>query len=327
MKYTFLLAGLGFLAACQSSNQEQPTENTSKWADSAAMQAIDTEGFAQHIKTLASDEFMGRMPGTEGETKTINYLKEEFQKLGLQPGNGDSYFQEVKMVEITSQPQGAMVVKNKSGKSVSLNYLDDYVALTRRVEEQTKLQNSELVFAGYGVVAPEYNWNDYEGLDAKGKTVVVMVNDPGFASKDQELFNGEAMTYYGRWSYKYEEAARQGAAGLLIVHDTEPASYPWSVVRGGWSGPNLYLQAEDNNMSRAQVEGWISLESAKKLFDLAGMDENLMQTAGERGFKAQPMGLNISLTLDSKLKQSTSNNVLAVCPVQKWQEPLALLHF
>ena len=314
MKYTFLLAGLGFLAACQSANQEQPTENTSKWADSAAMQAIDAEGFAQHIKTLASDEFMGRMPGTEGETKTVNYLKQEFQKLGLQPGNGDSYFQEVKMVEITSQPQGTMVVKNKAGKSVSLNYLDDYVALTRRVEEQTKLQNSELVFAGYGVVAPEYNWNDYEGLDAKGKTVVVMVNDPGFASKDQELFNGEAMTYYGRWSYKYEEAARQGAAGLLIVHDTEPASYPWSVVRGGWSGPNLYLQAEDNNMSRAQVEGWISLESAKKLFDLAGMDENLMQKAGERGFKAQPMGLNTSLTLDSKLKQSTSNNVLAVWP-------------
>ncbi|MGB5929339.1 MAG: M28 family metallopeptidase, partial [Cyclobacteriaceae bacterium] len=301
--------------ACQANEQqEETTDKDVQWADSTAMQAIDADGFARHIETLASDEFEGRMPGTTGEEKTINYLKDEFEKLGVEPGNGDSYFQEVQMVEISSQPQSAMVIKNGEGESVSLDYLDDYVALTRRVQEQTKLQNSELVFAGYGVVAPEYNWNDYEDLDVKGKTVVVMVNDPGFTTKDEELFNGEAMTYYGRWSYKYEEAARQGAAGLLIVHDTEPASYPWSVVRGGWSGPTLYLQAEDNNMSRAQVEGWISLESAKKLFELAGMDEKLMEEASKPGFKAQPMGLTTSLTLDNELKQSTSNNVLALQP-------------
>ncbi|MGB5980228.1 MAG: M28 family metallopeptidase, partial [Cyclobacteriaceae bacterium] len=317
MKYSNLLlaGGLILTVACQANEQqEETTDKDVQWADSTAMQAIDADGFARHIETLASDEFEGRMPGTTGEEKTINYLKDEFEKLGVEPGNGDSYFQEVQMVEISSQPQSAMVIKNGEGESVSLDYLDDYVALTRRVQEQTKLQNSELVFAGYGVVAPEYNWNDYEDLDVKGKTVVVMVNDPGFTTKDEELFNGEAMTYYGRWSYKYEEAARQGAAGLLIVHDTEPASYPWSVVRGGWSGPTLYLQAEDNNMSRAQVEGWISLESAKKLFELAGMDEKLMEEASKPGFKAQPMGLTTSLTLDNELKQSTSNNVLALQP-------------
>ncbi|MFA0960915.1 M28 family metallopeptidase [Roseivirga sp. BDSF3-8] len=315
MKYSNLLlaGGLMLAVACQSSEQEeQASENTAKWADSTAMQAIDAEGFAKHIETLASDEFEGRMPGTAGEEKTINYLKDEFQKLGLEPGNGDSFFQEVQMVEISSQPQGPMVVKNGEGESVSLDYLKDYVALTRRVQEQTSLENSELVFAGYGVVAPEYNWNDYEGLDVEGKTVVVMVNDPGFATKEESLFNGEAMTYYGRWTYKYEEAARQGAAGLLIIHDTEPASYPWSVVRGGWSGPALYLQAQDNNMSRAKVEGWISLESAKKLFALAGMDESLMEEASKPGFKAVPMGVTASLTLDNSLKESISNNVLAL---------------
>lgn len=314
MKHTALLLGLGLLGAVACQSEKPAEESALNVPDSTAIRAIDAEEFAQHVKTLASDEFMGRMPGTEGETKTINYLKDEFEKLGLQPGNGDSFFQEVSLVEINSTPEGPMVVRNDKGESVSFDYLEDYVALTRRVEESTQLENSELVFAGYGVVAPEYNWNDYEGLDVEGKTVIVMVNDPGFASKDKELFNGEAMTYYGRWTYKYEEAAKQGAAGILIVHDTEPASYPWSVVRGGWSGPNLYLQAEDDNMSRAKVEGWISLESAKKFFEMAGMDESLMEEASKPGFKPVAMGLTTSISLDNALKQSTSNNVLALWP-------------
>lgn len=300
------------ISSCQS--EEQTSEKESKWADSVAMQAIDADEFARHIETLASDEFQGRMPGTIGEEKTINYLKDEFQKLGLQPGNGESYFQEVKLVEINSTPQQQMIIKNNKGKSISLNYLNDYVAVTRRMEDQTTLENSELVFAGYGVVAPEYNWNDYEGLDVKGKTVVVLVNDPGFATKDTALFNGEAMTYYGRWSYKYEEAARQGAAGILIIHDTKPASYPWSVVRGGWSGPKLYLEAADKNMSRSKVEGWVSIESAKKMFELAGMDTSLIKKASERGFKPVPMNLTTSLTINNEISTSTSNNVLALWP-------------
>ncbi|MGK7389904.1 MAG: M28 family peptidase [Candidatus Cyclobacteriaceae bacterium M2_1C_046] len=301
------------VAACQSA-QEDVSEEKSVWADSAAMQAIDAEEFANHIQTLASDEFQGRMPGTIGEEKTINYLKEEFQQLGLQPGNGDSFFQEVQLVEINSQPQGPMIVKDEQGESISLEYLDDYVALTRRVKDQVKLENSELVFAGYGIVAPEYNWNDYEGLDVEGKTVVVLVNDPGFATKDSTLFNGEAMTYYGRWSYKYEEAARQGAAGIMIIHETKPASYPWSVVRGGWSGTNMYLEAEDQNMSRVKVEGWISIESANQIFQLAGMDTALMEKASQPGFKAVPMGITTSLTLENEISRSTSNNVLALWP-------------
>lgn len=315
MNLTRILSTSVFLlvVACQSP-PENVSERKSVWADSAAMQAIDASEFANHIKTLASDEFRGRMPGTIGEEKTINYLKEEFEKLGLQPGNGDSYFQEVQLVEINSQPQGPMTVKNEQGENISLEYLDDYVALTRRVEEQTSLNDSEMIFAGYGIVAPEYNWNDYEGLDVEGKTVVVLVNDPGFATKDSTLFNGESMTYYGRWSYKYEEAARQGAAGILIIHETRPASYPWSVVRGGWSGANLYLQAQDNNMSRSKVEGWVSIESARKIFNLAGLDTALMEKASERDFEGVPMNLKASVTLENELSQSTSNNVLALWP-------------
>ena len=307
-----LLAGYVILIGCKA-EQEQATQEEIK-NDSMAIQSIDAKEFANHIQILASDEFQGRMPGTIGEEKTINYLKEQFQELGLKPGNGDSYVQEVQLVEINSQPVVPMIVRDEQGESISLEYLEDYVALSRRVKDKVTLENSELVFAGYGIVAPEYNWNDYEDLDVEGKTVVVMVNDPGFATKDPELFNGEAMTYYGRWSYKYEEAARQGAAGIMIIHQTKPASYPWSVVRGGWSGPNMYLEAEDQNMSRVKVEGWISIESANQIFQLAGLDTALLEKASQPGFKAVPMGVTTSLTLNNEISRSTSNNVLALWP-------------
>src|SRR5690606_29616977 len=209
-------------------------------------QAINETSFTRHLQVLAADSLEGRKPFTPGEDKTIRYLQEQSRQLGLKPGNGNSYLQEVPMVEITSVPAGPLVFKGKNG-TLSLSYLDDYVATTRRVTPQVQLNNSEVVFAGYGIVAPEYNWNDYAGLDVKGKTVLVMVNDPGFV--DSTMFKGKTMTYYGRWTYKYEEAARQGAAGIIIIHDTAPASYPWSVVRGGWSGAKLYLQTADNDMS------------------------------------------------------------------------------
>ena len=272
---------------------------------------ITGKEFTKHIAVLASDSLEGRKPFSEGEVKTINYLKTEFEKLGLQPGNGDSYFQKVPLVDIMSKPTGKLVFKGAKS-NVELNYLDDFVAASRRVREKVDLKDSEMIFAGYGIVAPEYGWNDYAGLDVKGKTVVVLVNDPGFW--DSKLFKGKTMTYYGRWTYKFEEAARQGAAGVIIIHDTKPASYNWAVVRSGWSKSKLYLQAEDDNMSRAAVEGWITMESAKKLFQLAGVSDTLLQAAGKKGFKPVPLKVNASIAINNTIKKSESNNVLALLP-------------
>ncbi|RMI17036.1 MAG: M20/M25/M40 family metallo-hydrolase, partial [Calditrichaeota bacterium] len=190
-----------------------------------------------------------------------------------------------------------------------------YVAVTRRMVDQIDIRNSELVFAGYGIVAPEYGWNDYAGLDVRGKTVIVLVNDPGFATGDSSLFKGRTMTYYGRWTYKYEEAARQGAEGVIVVHQTEPAGYPWAVVQGGWSGPQFYMESEDGNMSRCALEGWISHEAAQRIFSLAGLNfEQLSEAAAHPGFKARPLGLQYSTTLKNRLRHSRSHNVLALLP-------------
>jgi len=216
-----------------------------------------------HIAVLADDSLQGRKPFTAGETKAINYIAGQFKKEGLDPGNNGSYFQDVPMVEITSTPSATM--KITGGKTaIDLNYLTDFVTSTRREVDSLSLKNSPLVFAGYGIVAPEYKWNDYAGLDVKGKTVIVLVNDPGFKSLEQHLFKGDTMTYYGRWTYKYEEAARQGAAGIIIVHQTEPASYGWSVVSNSFTGAKLYLQQPDKHLGRCKVEGWITEDAAKK---------------------------------------------------------------
>lgn len=297
------------LASCQSSQNQRSTE-----PDSVALKAINDSAFAKHITVLASDEFEGRKPFTIGETKTINYLKEEFQKLGLKPGNGDSYFQQVPMVDIKSTPTTNLAIKGSNG-NLSLTYLDDFVAASRHVKDQVSITDADMVFAGYGIVAPEYKWNDYEGLDVKGKTVVVMVNDPGFA--DSTLFKGKTMTYYGRWTYKFEEAARQGAAGIIIIHETNAASYPWTVVRSGWSKSKLYLAAADNNSSRALVEGWITQESARAMFKLAGKPEDLMVKAGKKGFKPVDLGLKLSVTIKNTIKKSNSNNVVGILPGSK----------
>ncbi|GAA4315403.1 M28 family metallopeptidase [Mucilaginibacter gynuensis] len=312
MKRYFLIlaaAAIG-LAACNPSAKKEGDTMT----DSTALKAIDDTSFSKYISVLASDDFEGRKPFTTGETKTINYLEAEFKKAGLKPGNGDSYFQKVPMVDIMSTPAGDMQIKGASG-SLSLKYLDDFVAATRHVKPQVKVENSDIVFAGYGIVAPEYKWNDYAGLNVKGKTVVVMVNDPGFS--DTTLFKGKTMTYYGRWTYKFEEAARQGASGIIIIHDTAPASYPWTVIRSGWSKSKLYLAAADNNSSRVPVEGWITSDVAKKLFKLAGKPADLLQQAGKPDFKPIDLGLKLSITLNNTIKRSTSNNVAAILPGSK----------
>ena len=261
MKYLNLLLLFLLLSGCSPGNEQ---------AEKGEYRAISEASLKQHLVMLSSDEFQGRKPFTEGETKTINYLTEQFEGFGLQPGNGNSFIQEVPMVELTAKPSENMIVTG-NGKSIELKVLDDFVAYTERVEDEVSLSNSSLVFAGYGVVAPEYDWNDYEGLDVKGKTVVVLVNDPGFASGDSTFFKGETMTYYGRWTYKFEEAARQGAAGCLIVHETVPAGYNWMVVRNSWSGASLYLD-QSGATYQPSVLGWITRDAAIKIFEASGQD-------------------------------------------------------
>ncbi len=285
-----------------------------------ALESITAEDLARHTQVLASDEFEGRAPASAGEVKTIQYLRQEFQKLGLKPGNGESYFQEIPMVVMTADPASRLVIRHGK-EEISLAYKDEFVAETQRVVEESALVDSEIVFAGYGIVAPEFDWNDYQGLDVRGKTVLVLINDPGFATQDPQLFSGRAMTYYGRWTYKYEEAARQGAAGVFIVHETEPAAYPWGVVQNGWTGPQFNLVREDNNMSRCAAEGWLHLDAARRIFDRAGLNfEELKAAAAKRGFRGLPLGLKASLILKNTVKNVTSNNVVAVIPGSKRPE-------
>ncbi|CAM4089766.1 M28 family metallopeptidase [Gillisia hiemivivida] len=284
--------------------------SNTKDMDTSTIQ-VDSMTIGNSIKILASDDFQGRKPFTEGEEKTTAYLKEQFSKLGLQPGNGDSYFQEVPMVAITGTPSEKMKISGNS-KNIELQYFEDFVAVTRKTDSVVELNNSELVFAGYGIVAPEYGWNDYKGIDWKGKTAVVLVNDPGFESQDSTVFKGNTMTYYGRWTYKYEEAARQGAAGLLIIHDTKPASYGWNVVQSSWSGSKLSLLSD---APKIDVRGWITQEATEKIFKAAGMgDKNYKEMAMNKDFKPVSLGLNVSVSIQNKVKKDVSKNVVALLP-------------
>jgi Zn-dependent M28 family amino/carboxypeptidase len=279
-----------------------------------ALGSITQDALKSDIKVLSSDELEGRGPSTIGEEKTLRFLKEQFEKLGLEPGNGTSYFQEIPLTEIVSRPVGdlAVIGGNASG---SFRYRDEYVASTMRAVERSGLDGSEMIFVGYGIVAPEWGWNDYDGLDVRGKTVVMLINDPGFATGDPGLFNGRAMTYYGRWTYKYEEAARQGAAGALIVHETEPAAYPWGVVTNSFTGPQMSFTTEDRNMSRAAVEGWLTIDAARKIFLQAGRDfDDLKAAAARRGFAAVPLGLRASVAIENTIRRVSSSNVLALLP-------------
>ncbi len=280
----------------------------------AALASLNTDELAKDVKILSSDDFEGRFPASPGEEKTIQFLKKEFEKVGLKPGNGENFFQEVPLVEITASPQTKLVITGGK-KPLEFTYGDDFVGVTLRVQEKVAVENSDMIFVGYGIVAPEYQWNDYKGIDARGKTVVMLVNDPGFATQDPELFNGRAMTYYGRWTYKYEEAARQGAACAVIIHETDPAAYGWDVVRKGWTGPNFSHVSEDGNATRCAVESWITLETTLKIFKAAGKNyDDLKKSAEKHGFKATPLGLKASLTLENSIRNSISNNVIGLLP-------------
>jgi Zn-dependent M28 family amino/carboxypeptidase len=276
---------------------------------------IQAENMAAYIEVMGSDRFMGRKPFTRGEELSLEYLGETFQELGLEPAWQGSYFQEVPLMEVAVTPDPEMTFAMPSGV-LTLAYVSDFVSFSPRVEEVAVIEDAEVVFAGYGIVAPELGWNDYEGLDVTDKVVVVLVNDPGFATGDPELFNGNAMTYYGRWTYKYEEAARQGALGLIIVHDTPGAGYPWSVVTNGAQIPRMYLQHEGGYSERARLEGWITTGAAMKLFSQAGMDfDSLREAASRKGFRAVPLPVRLqNFRMSKSFTYNVSHNVLGLLP-------------
>lgn len=305
------------LAACKR-EQPAPAATTPPPAATAAAHQfspdIDQGDFAELVKTLSSDAFEGRGPGTPGEDKTVDYIKAQFERIGLQPGNDGSWFQTVPMTETTADESTVLHLDVK-GKPHDLKFGQDMVIGTRTGKPEIRIDDSKLVFVGYGVDAPEQNWNDYAGVDVKGKTVVMLVNDPGFHAHDASLFEGKRMTYYGRWTYKYEEAARKGAAAAIIIHDTPGASYGWDVVKNSWSGAQYDLPAKDDPDPRLPAQGWITQDAAKQLFTDAGLDlDALYKAANKRGFKAVPMDATLSLDLKSTIAEKSSRNVIGILP-------------
>ena len=265
------------------------------------------ESLMDHIRVLSSDELEGRAPGSPGETRAVTYLTDQFEQLGLSPGNPDGTFaQQVPLVGITSQPAGGLEVE-RDGAVVTLEPGTDYVAFTKRVVETIDLEG-ELVFVGYGAVAPEYDWDDFKDIDVTGKVLLMLVNDPPGPS----IFGGRAMTYYGRWTYKFESAAARGAAGVFVIHETEPAGYPWDVIGSAPYGEQFDLVTEDRNMGRARVEGWIQRGATVRLFELAGLDfEAAKRAATQRDFVPVPLGLTARTTIVNTLRTVDSQNVVA----------------
>jgi len=316
MKKTILIALLAFsVPACSS----RPAPVATPQLTLGQLPSVDMDALLGHVKKLSSDEFEGRAPGTKGEELSVNYLIDEFKKVGLKPGNTDgTYIQKVPLVGITPTP--APLVFKKAGATQAfqtLKWKDDVVAWTKHVAESASLENSDLVFVGYGVVAPEFSWDDYKGVDVKGKTIVMLVNDPPVPDPakpgelDAKTFGGKAMTYYGRWTYKYEIAAQKGAAGALIIHETIPAGYGFNVVQGK-TGEQFDLVTPDKNMGRAAIEAWISLEQGRKLLKAGGQDfDTLKALAATRDFKPVPLGVTASMTIKNTLRTIDSQNVLA----------------
>ena len=302
---TKLITKIGFvgltlsLFSCQI---QKPIEKAESVISEARMK--------EYVQVLASDEFQGRKPFSPGESKTIKYISEVYSDLGLKTDN--NYLQEVPLVEVTVGVDTPMQFETK-GKEQSIRYKDDFVVFSRRLKDQIEVKDSEIVFAGYGIVAPEYGWNDYENLDVKGKTVLVLVNDPGLDSGNDELFKGNEMTYYGRWSYKFEEAARQGAAALLIIHDNKGAGYPWSVVLNSALVPKLYQQSENAYQDRAAIEGWLTHEVASKLFaeNQLNLDEAILN-AKKKGFHGFALDTKMSITIRNSFREDVTHNVIGI---------------
>lgn len=319
MRHVLILASAALtLAACSEAPPPAAPPSAPPAAAAAGYKSAFAGGgtdFTERLKKLASDEFEGREPGTLGERLTTAYIKDQFERAGLKPGNNGSWFQSVPTVEIALQNTDLTLDVAVGGGKETFAYKTDMVVGNLSAKPEVSIKDSDLVFIGYGVNAPEQNWNDYAGLDVKGKTVVVLVNDPGFGNNDAQLFKGRAMTYYGRWTYKFEEAARQGAAAALIVHETEGAGYGWGVVENSWSGPQFDLPASEDPAPRLDAAGWITKASAERLFAKAGLDfAALRKSADVRGFKPQALPAKLSATLKSTIKSGTSDNVVAMLP-------------
>ena len=271
---------------------------------------VFSDNYSHLVEVLSSDEFEGRAPTTPGGEKAKSFIEEQFRRIGLKPYNGDSYRQAVPLVEITGSNFSKLLIREGKKEVFSFSYLGDVVVGAGLLKDKIELTDNEMVFAGYGIVAPEYGWNDYEGIDVKGKTVVVFINDPGYFHEQDSLFTGKAMTYYGRWTYKYEEAARQGASCVLIVHETGPAGYGWEVVRNSWSGPQYTLGGERSE-PLVEVQGWIQQEVAGLLFEKAGLSlQKAKEMASIPGFKPFSMGLTASVSFDVAFKEANSHNII-----------------
>ena len=317
MKHTLIFAAAALaLAACSPAPAPEAPVAEAAPVKHGFGPEISAEDFAQHVKVLSSDEFGGRAPGTDGEQQTADYVVAQFKRLGLQPGNGDSWFQDVPMVVTTADEAATTATITLKGTARPLAFGTQMAMGTRTAQPQVDVAGSQMVFVGYGVNAPEAGWNDYEGLDVKGKTVVMLVNDPGFHAGDAELFSGKKMTYYGRWTYKFEEAARQGAAAALIIHDDAGAGYGWDVVKNSWSGAQFDLPASADPEPRLPLQGWITGETAAQLFTDAGLDlETLRAAANKPGFKPVAIGdATFDASLTSTVTEASSRNILARLP-------------
>jgi Zn-dependent M28 family amino/carboxypeptidase len=293
------------------------TAGSTRAAAAPALAPISKATLTTLTQIMSSDAFEGRAPTTAGEEKTTALLADRFKKAGLQPGNKGSWFQNVPLVESTATPTALRITGGSA--PLSLQYRTDMVANTYQVQPRVALDNSDIVFVGYGINAPERGWNDYAGLDVKGKTVVILVNDPDYQSQGLEgPFNGRAMTYYGRWTYKYEEAARQGAAAAFIVHDTEPASYGWNVVQSSWTGAQYNMDAADNHVDQSKVIGWLTNDAARRLFADSGLDYAQLSTAAkQKGFRPVPLKSKASISLTNQIKRQASKNVIGILPGAK----------
>lgn len=286
-------------------------------ATCAQAQTISVETMKTITKELSSDTFEGRAPGSAGEEKTVALLEREFAAAGLQPGNQGSWVQEVPLVEITAKNMSPLTFTGGGNKApLSLAYGPDMIAATYRITDHVAVKDSPVLFVGYGINAPEKGWNDYAGVDVKGKTVLILVNDPDYAMEGLDgPFNGRAMTYYGRWTYKYEEAARQGAAAAIIIHDTMPAAYGWNVVQSSWTGPQHVADAANGHSDQSEAIGWITLDKARQVMGSAGQDlDTLMAAAKQPGFKAVDLGLKASISFDNDISRQKSKNVIGLLP-------------
>jgi Zn-dependent M28 family amino/carboxypeptidase len=310
MKTSCVLLAIFFAAAASLFANDELTERLRP-----ALEAITPDGLLAHIKVLASDEFEGRAPGTKGEELSVKYITDQFKKVGLKPGNPDgTYTQEVPLAGIKSEPQMSFVI---SDKRMDLKYPDDFVASSARLQPEIKIEKSDLVFVGYGVVAPEYGWDDYKDVDVRGKTLLMLIGDPPVPNPkdpsklDDKMFKGKAMTYYGRWTYKYEIAAQKGAAAAIIIHETEPAAYPWQVVRSSWAKENFELDNPNKNMDAVSARSWITSDAAKKLFADSGQDfDTLKKSAITKNFRPVALNAKADIAIKQQIRSFKSHNVI-----------------